>query len=251
MGKRKSEKGESSPEKRQKKNGGKPKKSAGTIPIQRGKFKNRYLRKHASLLHRLDDPATGILVTTHVHQETRALGQARGFLDDYTAKLFPDAQSKWPPPPSRLDIDLEIVGLKEEKQEIEITKERYFQAVDSACSGLLFLRFRTNITPLEWINKFCEYFFGLGDKDKAQLKSIISFCYRFLPVERVCPANMTDIVKTAKELFTDDKFDKTKSVAIVIENRNNEGIKKAALIAQLAEVIPPGIKYIGANVELI
>ncbi|KAJ3261595.1 hypothetical protein HK103_005433 [Boothiomyces macroporosus] len=241
MGKRKSE-SEEQVEKKVKSDETKPKKNTGTIPIQRGKFKNRYLRKHASLLHRLDDPATGILVTTHVHQETRALGQARGFLDEYTLKLFPDVQSKWPPPPSRLDIDLEIVGLKEEKQEIDITKERYFQAVDSACSGLLFLRFRTSVTPMEWMKKFLEHYYALPASDKTKLKAAISFCYRFLPVERVCPANMTDVVKSAKELFTSDKFDYSKSVAIVIENRNNEGIKKPQLVEKLAEIIPPEIK---------
>lgn len=43
-----------------------------TIPIARGRFKNRWLTKHSSLLKR-SDSAYGLMVSCGVNAETRAL----------------------------------------------------------------------------------------------------------------------------------------------------------------------------------
>lgn len=58
----------------------KPKSAPPTIPISRGKFKQRWLAKHSSLLKR-SDSASGVMVSCNIHAETRALvreGKARG-----------------------------------------------------------------------------------------------------------------------------------------------------------------------------
>lgn len=51
-------------------------KSVPTIPISRGKFKQRWLTKHSSLLKRSDD-ASGVMVSCNIHAETRALVRDR------------------------------------------------------------------------------------------------------------------------------------------------------------------------------
>ena len=54
----------------------KKQKSTGTIPISRGRFKQRFLAKHSSLLKR-SDSASGIMVSCNVGSETRALVRYR------------------------------------------------------------------------------------------------------------------------------------------------------------------------------
>jgi hypothetical protein len=58
--------------KKQKKN------ESNTIPILRGKFKQRWLVKHSSLIKRSDD-VTGIMVSCNVNAETRALVSKQTF----------------------------------------------------------------------------------------------------------------------------------------------------------------------------
>lgn len=54
----------------------KKKAKTNTIPIVRGKFKGRWLAKHATLLKR-SDSACGVLVSSNIHSETRALVNGR------------------------------------------------------------------------------------------------------------------------------------------------------------------------------
>lgn len=54
-----------------------------TIPILRGKFKQRWLAKHSSLIKR-SDTASGIMITCGIKAETRALVKKR-FLDSEVA----------------------------------------------------------------------------------------------------------------------------------------------------------------------
>ncbi|TPX71370.1 hypothetical protein SpCBS45565_g01134 [Spizellomyces sp. 'palustris'] len=158
-----------------------PKKQKPTIPISRGKFKNRFLRKHSSLLHNcksdgLERPR-GLIITCPVGSETRALGQIRTFLDRYLPLLFPEHKTVWTSRPHALDIDLKIVGAPDQKSggaqedtgrdaddsedEINETREesadskndRKFQAVDAACGGVLFIRFRVDTDPVDFVVK--------------------------------------------------------------------------------------------------
>lgn len=137
----------------------KKKQKLDTIPILRGRFKQRWLTKHSSLLKRSDE-STGILISCNVNAETRALGQVTNCLETYITKLFPDHQSTWIRFEGPYDIDevdqeeCEEEGEKEKKEDKAERKERKFQAVDAACGGLVFFRFRVNVKPTEFVLKF-------------------------------------------------------------------------------------------------
>jgi tRNA acetyltransferase TAN1 len=146
------------------------KQKSDTIPILRGRFKQRWLTKHSHLLKRSDD-ASGLMVSCSVNAETRALGQVSTCLEYYINLLFPNHESTWTRFEGKLDIDqIDIEeaeeeetedkekksnGKKEEekkKEEIE-RKEKKFQAIDAACGGLVFYRFRINVKPTEFVIK--------------------------------------------------------------------------------------------------
>lgn len=136
----------------------KAKKESDTIPILRGRFKQRWLTKHSHLLKRSDD-VTGIMVSCNVNAETRALGQVSTCLEHYITKLFPEHESTWTRFEGKLDIDQldfdEEQKAQEEEKETEKKerKEKKFQAVDAACGGLVFYRFRINVKPTEFVIK--------------------------------------------------------------------------------------------------
>lgn len=135
----------------------KQKKESDTIPILRGRFKQRWLTKHSHLLKKSDE-ANGLLVSCNVNAETRALGQLSTCLEHYIVKLFPDHQSTWVRFEGTLDIDeLDIEEEKESgdnKQTVETDrKEKKFQAIDAACGGLVFYRFRINVKPTDFVIK--------------------------------------------------------------------------------------------------
>lgn len=149
----------------------KQKKDSDTIPILRGRFKQRWLTKHSHLLKRSDD-ASGILVSCSVNAETRALGQVSTCLEHYISKLFPKHSSTWVRFEGKLDIDQidfddedKAADLKEDKAEVEKErKEKKFQAIDAACGGLVFYRFRVDVKPTEFVIKL------MGNVNGSSLK---------------------------------------------------------------------------------
>jgi hypothetical protein len=89
-------------------------------------------------------------------------GQAQQFLLEYIAKLFPNCQPTW----ERFEEDLDVDELflkesnsgdekakKEKGGNEEGKKDKVLEAVDSGCSGLLFLRFRVDVTPTYFMQK--------------------------------------------------------------------------------------------------
>lgn len=156
-----------------------------TIPILRGRFKQRWLTKHSHLLKKSDD-VTGLMVSCSVNAETRALGQVSTCLEHYINVLFPEHESTWTRFEGKLDddeVDIEedpvkkedIVALKEdaelneqeeEKKEDELErKEKKFQAIDAACGGLVFYRFRINVKPTEFVLKLMGNYPTLSTTD--------------------------------------------------------------------------------------
>lgn len=160
------------------------KQKSDTIPILRGRFKQRWLTKHSHLLKKSDD-VTGLMVSCSVNAETRALGQVSTCLEHYINVLFPDHESTWTRFEGKLDddeVDIEdqddienkelvkeeenepveekevvpVEGeqVKEEKKDDALErKEKKFQAIDAACGGLVFYRFRINVKPTEFVMK--------------------------------------------------------------------------------------------------
>ncbi|KAJ3299455.1 THUMP domain-containing protein 1 [Borealophlyctis nickersoniae] len=287
----------SPPTKRQKPNAPHAKKQT-TIPITRGKFKNRFLRKHASLLHKSDE-VNGVIVTCAVGNETRALGQARNLLDTYLPALFPDYKTVWTAPAATLDIDLDIINDAESESDPDSDEpaprsattgvdsqtsteadgeskapngsndaarpDRRFQAVDAACSGLLFLRFRVDVSPLDFVLKLFDHAQSLAQADRSKLNTSIQHCYRWLPITHICPATLDDIKQSLPSLITsrlalpessssDTSESETRvtTVAIVPEIRNNPNLKRDAVIKTVAAMIPEkGCKVDLKNPDLV
>ncbi|KAL2913778.1 hypothetical protein HK105_206657 [Polyrhizophydium stewartii] len=261
--------------------------AAGTIPIRRGRFKARYLRKHAALLHRpRDDPARGLLVSTSVHAETRALGQIRALLDDLMVSLFPDHRTVWGPRPETLDIDLSVVadpsgvpaapnvrgsdsdsdsddqnddqsdgdghgdGEAEPAGDGEADasdaqvqppkqRDRRFQAVDAACGGLLFMRFRVSVSPSEFIDKLVGATQRL-QPNPGRCGGTPLTLIRLLPIDLVCAADIPSITAAAREVLDahTEHLAARDTIAIVTEIRNCVGVSRDAIIAAVAPLLP-------------
>jgi hypothetical protein len=273
-----------------------------SIPIVRGKFKQRWLAKHSSLIKR-SDSASGVMITCGIHAETRALvkkrlldskscqltflfvkqGQAQQALERHLAS-FPSYESTWTRMEGPWDVeDLKTVDQtntendKLEEDDNDNTKaengndsdgdsdntkvgndstgisrkDRTFQAVDAACGGMIFYRFRVNIKPTDFIDKMIDRLVAAtasttnNDDTKTKEQSLIRHCSRWIPLDyimqattdridacftnRILPENIVDLPTTA-------------TVAIVSEIRNNTTISKQDLIAIIAPKLPTHLK---------
>ncbi|KAI8823170.1 uncharacterized protein EV422DRAFT_523611 [Fimicolochytrium jonesii] len=269
-------------------------KVSNTLPISRGKFKNRFLRKHSSLLHgtRSDgaEKPRGLIVTCPVGAETRALGQIRTFLDTYLPILFPDHVTVWPSQPAPLDIDLAIVGegttrpdfygaVENSKSDVrtgevdtdadedevederraddadrtviegkgkEREKDKKFQAVDAACAGLIFIRFRVDTDPVDFVVRLFEHIESLPPAEQAALKKGISHCSRLLPVTHTMPSTYPDIrshlQSTLPTLLAAHQPPQSSpptipTLAVISEIRNHNTFKTVALRDVILECV--------------
>ncbi|KAI9358410.1 hypothetical protein BD770DRAFT_320846 [Pilaira anomala] len=201
------------------------------------------------------------MVSCNVNAETRALGQVSTCLETYINILFPGHESTWTRFEGKLDIDeIDIEeteeiektdttekDVKEEIKQNEIErKEKKFQAIDAACGGLVFYRFRINVKPTEFVIKLMDYMKALPDKEREQELGKIRHCSRWIPLDYICPAT-TERIKACFERVRADYFENDQettedTVAIITENRNNIMITKAEIIQTIAPLIPPKYK---------
>ena len=159
------------------------KQKSDTIPILRGRFKQRWLTKHSHLLKRSDD-VSGLMVSCSVNAETRALGQVSTCLEHYISLLFPNHESTWTRFEGKLDIDQIDIEEEEQKQTEEEAenketidrKEKKFQAIDAACGGLVFYRFRINVKPTDFVTKLMDHIKALPDTEREQELSKLRHC---------------------------------------------------------------------------
>ncbi|GAB5585792.1 hypothetical protein Unana1_00692 [Umbelopsis nana] len=195
------------------------KQKMNTTPIHRGRFKSKWLSKHSSLLKRSRN-AYGLLISCVVGCETRALGQAQQFLLHYIPKFFPGYQSTWERIEDDLEIDESIVGLNTkdydsaqngEQKTGEEKKDKVLEAVDCGCSGLVFLRFRINVTPTDFIQKLIGHLLSLSVEDRQKELQRISYCSRWIPMDYICNSFEEDIAKTF-ETIKDDHFNNEKAL---------------------------------------
>jgi hypothetical protein len=111
---------------------------------------------------------------------------------EYIAKLFPSCQSTW----ERLEDDLDVdesfnndsnsgdeKAKKEKGGDEEGKKDKVLEAVDSGCSGLLFLRFRVDVTPTHFIQKLI----GMKLKYVVVVKEIAPNDQNFQSTCLACP----------------------------------------------------------------
>ncbi|CEP16812.1 hypothetical protein [Parasitella parasitica] len=197
----------------------KQKKGSDTIPILRGRFKQRWLTKHSHLLKRSDD-ASGILVSCSVNAETRALGQVSTCLEHYITKLFPDHTSTWARFEGKLDIDQADFDEQEEEGEDQKENEKSIEKE--------------------------HYIKQLPDKERGQELGKLRHCSRWIPLDYICPA-ITERIGSCFERVKADYFDTKgeatdETVAIITEIRNNVMINKEEVIQTIAPLIPPKYK---------
>jgi tRNA(Ser,Leu) C12 N-acetylase TAN1 len=221
--------------------------SKKTIPIQRGSFKSKYLRKHASLLQ---ESSRGLLISTLVREETRALGQARTLLETYFLELFPDAIPQWKSETEK-DVDESFINAKMPMQapndpattETNSRKDRFFQAVDTACSGVIFIRFKSNISPLDFMTAFIKHSEQMDEQTRKDLAHSIRYCHRFVPIEFICPSYLPEIISNVP-VFLHEKWPQiqpNETVALLTEIRNST-TQKQDVIDSIAKMFPEELK---------
>lgn len=158
-------------------------KKINSIPIHRHAFKGKYLQKHASLLKNSQN-VNGILISCTSKSETRAIGQSRSFLQSMMDTLFPDSNPVWPErngenntPSLPKNDETDPISVKDEivpnDNLLEITKDRKFQYVDTGCSGLIFVRFRNDIKPTDFMHALLPH---IQKNPNCALLQSISFC---------------------------------------------------------------------------
>ncbi|RKO98757.1 hypothetical protein CXG81DRAFT_3812, partial [Caulochytrium protostelioides] len=179
------------------------------------------------------------LITTQSSLETRALGQARRALDHYAETLFP-AHAVLPPEAyGELEIDLALAEKAAHEAETKCGTGKRFQAIDTACQGSIFLRFRIDVPPHRLIEAMFEATRGLPPRDVARLQHQLAATNRWLPVSHVCPANRVDIAAHVPRVLAD--YDMAHSLAIVAEVRSHPTLTSAALRDTVAAVLPRGL----------
>ncbi|KAJ8663465.1 hypothetical protein O0I10_000705 [Lichtheimia ornata] len=224
----------------------KPKSAPPTIPISRGKFKQRWLAKHSSLLKR-SDSASGVMVSCNIHAETRALGQIQNMLEGTITPLFPGHEITW----ERFEGDFEVEensnnNNNEESSSppskaVEGRKDKRFQAVDAACGGLIFYRFRINVKPTDYVTRLMDHLRALPEEEQKQELHKIRHCSRWLPLDYLCPATDDRMTRCFQDrVFMErlEGLEKGTSIAIVTEIRNNQTFKKDTIIKILDPLIP-------------
>ncbi|KAI8379402.1 uncharacterized protein BYT42DRAFT_593522 [Radiomyces spectabilis] len=186
------------------------------------------------------------MVSCGVHSETRALGQVQNCLEKYVQELFPDCESTW----TRFEGDLDVEETDDNKEDTTAVddkrKEKKFQAVDAACGGLVFYRFRINVKPTEFIDKMMDAMSQLSKPELEELLPRIRHTARWIPLDYICPATTERMAKCFERLredhFKEVSDDDKRTVAIVTEIRNNISLKKEDIIQTIAPLIPKGLK---------
>lgn len=130
-------------------------------------------------------------------------------------------------------------------------KDRTFQAVDTACGGMIFYRFRVNIKPTDFIEKMIDHLAtataSTADDDDTKRKEqfLLRHCSRWIPLDYIMPSTTERIDACfTNRILPENIVDlpTTATVAIVTEIRNNTTISKEDLIAIIAPKLPTYLK---------
>lgn len=110
------------------------------------------------------------------------------------------------------------------------SKDRRFQQVETGSSNCVFIR-TTLVDPVDLAARIVK---DLSVSHKAITRNVL----RFIPVETICKANVTDIVNAAGPLF-DKHFLNAPSTtfSVVYNKRCNETIKRDEIINELAQLV--------------
>ncbi|ORZ19640.1 hypothetical protein BCR42DRAFT_322929 [Absidia repens] len=210
------------------------------------------------------------MITCGINAETRALGQVQRVLDAQLAH-YSSYESTWTRFKGEWDVqDLDKIRQQgksstnddstntddsankkdnsDESTTLEQTpkKHRTFQSVDTACSGLIFYRFRVNLRPTEFMDDMIKRLMALDDKkEKEALSATIRHCSRWIPLDYICHVTNERISdcfasRVLPECIAD--LPANTSIAIVTEIRNNLSITKPELINIIAPQLPTNLK---------
>ncbi|KAJ3204016.1 hypothetical protein HK099_001304, partial [Clydaea vesicula] len=117
-----------------------------------------------------------------------------------------------------------------------LKKDKKVQMVDTACAGVLFVRFRVEVTPEEFIKKVLE----VSDSEAESVKKMISHCSRFLPIQYTVPADLEDIKLEIKKLILAnlEKLSKEpKTICVITDIRNNPRVKKEEVKNSVMQIL--------------
>lgn len=110
------------------------------------------------------------------------------------------------------------------------SKDRRFQQVETGSTNCVFIR-TTLENPVELAARIVK---DLSSSHKAITRNVL----RFLPVETVCKANVTDIVNAAGPLFDKHFLNAPPTTFSVVYNKRcNETVKRDEIINELAGLV--------------
>lgn len=245
-----------------------------TIPIYRGKFKQKWLKKHSSLLKH-SESLQGMMITCGIQAETRALGCCSHLLDLVTPILFPQVKSIPPIPLATLLMDMNDHEEKEEDKEVDneekednnekennkkeknnqektVSKVKQFEAIDTGCSGMLFYQFNINIDPTLFFHTLLNHIASADQQEQEKYKHLLRYTSRWIPLNFICHVTTERIMDCFQhrvlpylcQLITQQREENKKeksSVAIVTEIKNNIHFSKQDLIQCIAPQLPDNI----------
>ncbi|KAG1305710.1 hypothetical protein G6F64_008163 [Rhizopus arrhizus] len=181
----------------------------------------------------------GVLVACTRGRESRAVKEALEVLNEYADTLYPNSKEQEAEDEEE-DIEASIA---KEVAEMKGSKEKKrFANITTGTDCLAFIRATDPVEPVELIH------YMLTDLNEKQLKKT-RYISRYLPIQKTCQSNLSDIENVGKELFPpyfDQKDNEgnllTKKFAIVCRVRNCNKLSTKDVINLLAATVPKGHK---------
>jgi tRNA(Ser,Leu) C12 N-acetylase TAN1 len=224
---------------------GPPVKKAKTtgIPVHRGKFKNRFTKKHTMLLQR---NTPGYLASCDLTGEAKAMVE----LTSLIPKILRERQfeirevevtSEASKPFANLVIEAnesDEVGIEEVKA---AASSGLLNLYDTGVAGLVFGGVRPNVEfdVIEGIKCIAKHVQETTDE-----KMKFRFCHKVYPVERTCNIDLANVCKTVGELLDSrgisemvEKKEKTFRYAIECRVANCASLNRRQVIGKVAESI--------------
>lgn len=103
----------------------------------------------------------------------------KNMLEGSATTLFPEHEITW----ERFEGDFEVEDNnnddndnEESSKALERRKDKRFQAVDSACGGLIFYRFRINVKPTDYVTRLMDHLCALPEEERKQEMHKIRHC---------------------------------------------------------------------------
>ncbi|KAI7907229.1 uncharacterized protein BX663DRAFT_465750 [Cokeromyces recurvatus] len=179
----------------------------------------------------------GVLVMCTRSKEARAVKEALDILSRYADKLYPaDSEEVISDDDLEASIAKEVASLKQSSEKKKLAN------ITTGIDCVAFIRVNPPIEPVKLVHTM------LSDLKEKQEKTT-RFISRYLPVEKVCHANLPDIELAAKSIFKphfDQRDDEgkliSKKFAVVCRVRNCSKLDRMSVITTLASAVGAGHK---------